>query len=1038
MTDALTLAAGLPKWLGLNNEDVDAVRSFLPGKVLGRTAALLALVVLVLGVAGSLDVASERFLGTRLEPPFLRYTALIGLPVIIVGAQILAEWVADRKRREAQALAVKVEAVPEGFFRIGPYLDTAEDRAKFDRADRIHEKVLDWIKLADAMPLYLTGNSGSGKSSVLNAYALPELRQAGWTVVEARAWQNPEQALSEGIVKLANARKLDLGEAKSLRSMLEALVKYADEKLLLVLDQFEEFVILRQLAGSERQSAFAALVDDLRVKPVKGLTLLLVLRSDYQAALDELGLPPQRKWENWAEVGRFTVAAGAKFVARSGLALQADALDEVVTSASELDDSKGMVRPITLNVVGYVLSQGRSTAPSLDAGRLVSGYIEQSVEQPAIRAFAPKVLSELVTAEGTKWPRSEKDLVDKTGLRQGEVRAVMNGLSAAALARSLDSAQGVWELSHDFVARGVARYLGRRRLDVRGIVHGYAAPALFVLMAAGSAGAIAWNANAADRARVRLAELGIVANSSAGGLAAKPDDRFETKDLARVAGALSDLTNLRSLDLSHTQITDLAPIKDLKTLQVLYLPRTRTTNLAPLKGLISLQSLNLPNTRVADLEPIKDLTALRSLDLSDTQVVDIGPLKELKALERLDLTRTRVADLAPVKDLTALRSLGLSDTQVVDIGPLKELKSLQKLDLTRTQVADLASLNDLTALHSLDLSDTQVVDIGPLRELKALQKLDLTRTQVADLAPLRDLTALRSLDLSNTQVVDIGPLEEFKALQELRLTRTQVEDLGPLKDLKALKSLDLMGTQIANIEPLKELKALQMLNLSNTEVGELRPLEDLTALRSLDLSDTQVVDIEPLKGLTKLQSLSLAKTRAVDLGPLEDVTELQSLDLSHTQVADLGPIKKLKALQYSLDLSGTQVASIEPIKELKALESVDLSGTKVADLGPLKDLTALRSLNLSNTQVVDIGPIKEFKALETLDLMGTQITNIESLKELTALQELYLLGTKIADLTPARDLTELRTICGVPFERLRKVNAYRAHEGLSGLLGVPH
>ena len=36
----------------------------------------------------------------------------------------------------------------------------------------------------------------------------------------------------------------------------------------------------------------------------------------------------------------------------------------------------------------------------------------------------------------------------------------MNGLWAAALARPLDAAQGVWELSHDFVARAVARYLG--------------------------------------------------------------------------------------------------------------------------------------------------------------------------------------------------------------------------------------------------------------------------------------------------------------------------------------------------------------------------------------------------------------------------------------------------------------------------------------------------------------------------------------------------------------------------------------------------
>jgi hypothetical protein len=63
--------------------------------------------------------------------------------------------------------------------------------------------------------------------------------------------------------------------------------------------------------------------------------------------------------------------------------LQPEALDRVAISASKLDDSPGMIRPITLNVIGHVLSQGRTTAPSLDAGRLVRHYIEQSVEQPA-------------------------------------------------------------------------------------------------------------------------------------------------------------------------------------------------------------------------------------------------------------------------------------------------------------------------------------------------------------------------------------------------------------------------------------------------------------------------------------------------------------------------------------------------------------------------------------------------------------------------------------------------------------------------------
>jgi hypothetical protein len=109
---------------------------------LGRTAALLALGALCLRFHELFNVGIGQFIGSQLEPRWLKNTLLFGIPVLIVGAQIAAEWAAERKRRQSQALAIKIEAVPKGYFRIGPYLDTAEDRAKFDRADRIHEKVL--------------------------------------------------------------------------------------------------------------------------------------------------------------------------------------------------------------------------------------------------------------------------------------------------------------------------------------------------------------------------------------------------------------------------------------------------------------------------------------------------------------------------------------------------------------------------------------------------------------------------------------------------------------------------------------------------------------------------------------------------------------------------------------------------------------------------------------------------------------------------------------------------------------------------------
>lgn len=375
----------LSKLPPIDKADIEAVRNFLPGKLLGRTAALLSSVLLVLVWAGAADYVLETRFEFEQQTAWLRYGLLVCLPVLIVTLQLFVEWRAARNRRLAQALAMTPQAVPGGYFRIGPYLETPEDFASFDRADQAHKKVLDWLLQACAVPLYLTGDSGSGKSSLLNAFVLPSLRARQWTIAEARVYQDPESALRDALAKLPGSRRRRKGEPAKLRNFIEAAARQADGRLLLVLDQFEEFVIL---AEPEAKNAFAALLADLQAEPVEGLRLLLVLRSDYQTALEEVGLPGLRQGENWYQVGRFTLSAARGFMERSGLGLQPDSLDRILASAAELDDSPGLVRPVTLNVIGHVLAEGKTSAPALDAGKLIQRYVGQAIEQPAIRDYA--------------------------------------------------------------------------------------------------------------------------------------------------------------------------------------------------------------------------------------------------------------------------------------------------------------------------------------------------------------------------------------------------------------------------------------------------------------------------------------------------------------------------------------------------------------------------------------------------------------------------------------------------------------------------
>jgi hypothetical protein len=485
MSASETLGISLPK---LPDEAVKAIRGSLLGKVLGRTAALLSLVLLVVGSAGAVKLSLGKSLNIELSPPWLNYVLLLGLPFLVVAVQLVVEWHAAQIRRERQDLAVRTDTQQAGYFRIGPYLDTPEDRAKFSRPDKTHKKVLDWIEQSAASPLYLAGDSGSGKSSLLNAFVLPTLRERGWTVVEARAWQDPIAALREALTRLADAKRERQDGTQDVLTLIEAAAKRAGARLLLVLDQFEEFVILGKL---EQQHDFADLLARLSAS-VNGVKLLLVLRSDYQTFLEEIGLPPPVYGKNFYQVARFTLVAAAEFLKHSRLNLRPDARDRLLASAAELDECPGLVRPITLNVIGHVLASSL-TAPSLDAEQLVRRYIEQTVEQPAIRDFMRPILEQLITEQGTKRPRSEKELAEATSLRHGEVRSALNGLGLAALARPLDPTQGMWELSHDFIARAVARYLGRHRRDLLGRAGAYTAPALLAVTLLAMVGGLAWN-----------------------------------------------------------------------------------------------------------------------------------------------------------------------------------------------------------------------------------------------------------------------------------------------------------------------------------------------------------------------------------------------------------------------------------------------------------------------------------------------------------------------------------------------------------------
>src|SRR5262249_47284613 len=152
--------------------------------------------------------------------------------------------------------------------------------------------------------------------SLLAASVLPQLRDAGWTVIETRLLGDPIEHLRVALFAADTrpTRKLpaaDLSLRDLLKKTAEARGKKRDAPLLLVIDQFEEFLILYR---DEERQAFAAFLDDLVRNPIDDVRILLAFRSDYRPLVFKLDLPPLVAVQNWQELAPYDRGEATTFL----------------------------------------------------------------------------------------------------------------------------------------------------------------------------------------------------------------------------------------------------------------------------------------------------------------------------------------------------------------------------------------------------------------------------------------------------------------------------------------------------------------------------------------------------------------------------------------------------------------------------------------------------------------------------------------------------------------------------------------------------
>ena len=254
------------------------------GNTLGLAKSWVGLTTGYIGAITAAIIAFEKLPEPLKSAPLWQRVALLSaLPVLALVFHAIPELVERRRKKRLTEITGHLQA---GYFQLSP----RDDETSFTRSDGIHEKILRWIEQRTSPVLYLSGLSGSGKSSLLAAWVLPKLEQNDTLVIRLRGCQNPIAELERQLLRPGVIWQKPTAEAGDVRSLLERACRYVRAKhLLVVLDQFEEFVILQD---PDMQKAFEQLMSDLRYRPIADLTFLFVFRSDYIGLIEKLALPP--------------------------------------------------------------------------------------------------------------------------------------------------------------------------------------------------------------------------------------------------------------------------------------------------------------------------------------------------------------------------------------------------------------------------------------------------------------------------------------------------------------------------------------------------------------------------------------------------------------------------------------------------------------------------------------------------------------------------------------------------------------------------
>lgn len=349
---------------------------------------------------------------------------------------------------------------------------TENDQGLFFGREEEIENICSRILARRSFLLY--GRSGVGKSSILRAGVIPRLQDQGHRTCIIRSFTDPLQHMQRMVRRLvtdSGAGDFD-PDGVSLQELLRRNWSGPESRIVVMLDQFEEFFLLLDERGRE------AFVDELGVimeDDALPLQFVFVMREDMLAEMSRLKPAVPEIFHHEYRLARLTSEQAAQAITGPAWRVGCRYEDTLVDRLLEDLSDENSVDPPHLQIVCDTLydqrdPKNRITESAYDhlggASRILADYLARVLRRfsAADLSVVQQVLLALISAEERLIVVREADLASRirTGDRYDDdaLGTLLGELVDARIVRRRNQEGEGWlELAHECMIPEVSRWL---------------------------------------------------------------------------------------------------------------------------------------------------------------------------------------------------------------------------------------------------------------------------------------------------------------------------------------------------------------------------------------------------------------------------------------------------------------------------------------------------------------------------------------------------------------------------------------------------